>query len=367
MHRIALNGRFSGTPQPTGTQTASYQLFDALVRASREIELVIFADSSFLQIAQWKEFSGVRWIETPFRNWSRSRAQAWEQLQFPRLAKQQGCQIAHHPMTTSPIWQHGLKTVVTLHDLNFYLHPEWYSKAFRLVYSLCAIPGLRRAAQVVTISHYVEQQAQAILRIPAARLSMIYNGVKPLFSTHAPQEKERYFLGVGSLQPHKNLTRMIQAFQQIRNHDPHLELRIVGRPQPRFTQESALPVLLASPGVRLLGYLSETELADQYAGALAFCFPSLEEGFGLPLLEAMGLGTPVLSSSVSCLPEIAGPKAVLVNPLDTNAIASGLQQILNWTPAQRQEAIEAGKLWTQRFSWQHSATKYLALYHSLLP
>lgn len=362
MLRVALNGRFSGTPQPTGTQTAAFALFDAILRARHDVHLVVFADPRFPGVQPWTALEGVELVATPFQDWSRRRAQLWEQFEFPRLARRHRCRAAHHPITTCPGWRHGLRTVVTLHDLNFYLHPEWYSRAFRLVYALCAVPGLKRADRVVTISNFVRAQAAEHFRIRPERLRMIYNGVKPLRSTTpAPGN---YLLCVGSLQPHKNLARTIRAFLAVREQHPGLELHIVGRPQPRFTQENDLPALLEADGVKLLGYLSEEALANAYAGARAFCYPSLEEGFGLPVLEAMTLGTIVLTSDVSCLPEISGP-ALLVDPYSVEAIAAGLRELLALKPHEREAKREEGRRWAARFSWEAAARSYLDLYREL--
>jgi len=110
--------------------------------------------------------------------------------------------------------------------------------------------------------------------------------------------------------------------------------------------------------------LSEEELANAYAGAKAFCFPSLEEGFGLPVLEAMSLGCPVLTSDTSCLPEIAVP-ALQVDPYSVDAIAGGLRHLLDLTPTEREEIITAGQTWCQRFRWEDSAKRYLSLYRDL--
>jgi glycosyltransferase involved in cell wall biosynthesis len=363
MPRIALNGRFTGTPQPTGTQVASFQLFNAILREPRDVEFVVFADPRFPGAEEWSALRQVELISTPFQDWSRARAQIWEQVQAPLMAAHHGCRIMHHPMTTCPSWQNGLSHVVTLHDLNFLLHPEWYSRSFRLVYALCALPGLRRCRRVITISEYVRRQTAEVLRIPDDRLGMIYNGVKPMQA--AAPRPGNYLFAAGSLQPHKNLVRLIRAFLVVRTTHPDLELLVAGRPQARFTSDPDLAALLSSPGVRLTGYLSDEELANAYAGARAFCFPSLEEGFGLPLLEAMTLGCPVLTSNVSCLPEIAGP-AVQVDPFSVDAIADGLRRILNLSPDERAGLIAEGRSWAARFSWQAAAAEYHNLYADLL-
>ena len=362
MLRVALNGRFTGTPQPTGTQVASFQLFNAILHARGSREFVVFADARFPGAESWADLQGVTFVPTPFQDWSRARAHVWEQIEAPALAARHGCQIMHHPMTTCPAWQNGIAHVVTLHDLNFLLHPEWYSRSFRMVYALCALPGLRRCRSVVTISEYVRKQASEVLRIPAARLRMIYNGVKPMRAM-APRAGN-YLFAAGSLQPHKNLVRLIRAFQLVRAGCPDLELLVAGRPQPRFTSDPDLASLINSPGVRLAGYLSDDELANAYAGARAFCFPSLEEGFGLPLLEAMALGCPVLTSNVSCLPEIAGP-ATQVDPCSIDAMAAGLRGLLELSPAARDELVAKGRAWAAGFSWQAAALGYHSLYQTL--
>jgi len=366
---VALNGRFSGTRQPTGTQTVAFHLFDAIVRAPRRAgeTVVAFADPRFPGVEAWSGIPGTRLVPVPFQDWSRGRAQLWEQLVFPLRARRCGAAIGHHPITTCPAWHNGVKTLVTLHDLNFYLHPEWYSRAFRLVFSLCAVPGIRRADRVVTISDYVKGQIAAHLGIPSGRLFRVFNGnrVPPAELPPPPGGPGDYLLCVGSLQPHKNLARLVEAFLRLRESNPALELRIVGRPQPRFAEMPGLAALLKSPGVRILGYLSEAELYAAYAGARVFCYPSLEEGFGLPLLEAMSVGTPVVTSNVSCLPEIAGPASELVDPFDVGAIAAGIAKVLEWSPEERASRVASGREWEARFTWENGAREYWEIYRNL--
>jgi glycosyltransferase involved in cell wall biosynthesis len=365
--RIALNGRFTGARQPTGTQTVAYYLFDQIIRRNRDFDIVIFADSRFSGVPAWREVPGTTVVETPVQDWARSRAQAWEQFVFPLLCGRHRCAIAHHPITTSPAWHNGCKTVVTLHDLNFYLHPEWVKPAFRAVYQLCAVPGFHRADRLVTISHYIREQAERVLRIRPERMGMIYNGAKPMVLDGAPIGRGApYLLCVGALAPHKNLIRTIEAYLKVRAEVPDLELRVVGRAQVNHAADANLQRLLASPGVRMTGYLSEADLARAYAGAEVYCYPSLEEGFGLPLLEAMSVGTPVLTSNLSCLPEIAGPNAFLVDPYAVDSIADGIRRALRLAPEERARIAAEGKAWAARFTWEAAADAYLKLYGEML-
>jgi glycosyltransferase involved in cell wall biosynthesis len=366
MFRVALNGRFSGTAQPTGTQTAAFALFDAIVRAPRAVELVIFVDPRFDGVAAWRNVPGVTLVETPFQSWSRGRAQLWEQFVFPRAGRRHGCRIAHHPIGTSPVWKNGARSVVTLHDLNFLRHPEWFSWSIRAVFALTVVPGLRRADRVVAISDYVRADLLRTLGLDPGRVRRIYNGVKPLPVSAAPPSSDApYLLCVGSLQPHKNLARLIAAWRAVKAEFPGLELRVVGRPQPRFARDSALPELLATPGVKVLGYLDERALADAYRGAALFCYPSLDEGFGLPLLEAMSLGAPVLTSNVSCLPEIAGGNAIFVDPLSEESLAAGIREALQMAAGVREERVARARGWAASFTWETAGREYLALYEEL--
>jgi len=365
MKRVALNGRFSYALQPTGTQTVAYHLFDAIVRGARDFEVVVFADPAFPGVEAWGKCAGTKLIPVPFHTWPRVRSQLWEQVVLPRRCRQEGCELAHHPINTSPAFSPGVKSIVTLHDLNFLLHPEWYARSFTMAYQLCALPGFRRADRVVTISDYVKEQAAEVLKLPAGRLRRVYNGVKVMEAKPNP-DGPRYIICVGSLQPHKNLPRVLRAFRKIRERAPDLGLRIVGRKQTGFAQDPALAELLETPGIEFLGYIPDQKLAQAYSDAALFCYPSLEEGFGLPVLEAMSLGTPVITSNVSCLPEISGGCAVLVDPLSEAEIERAMGSVLGWTEGQRAEVVAKGKAWAGRFTWEAAARGYVELYREVL-
>ena len=345
-------------------------MFDAIVRApERRIGLTIFADTAFPGVKEWGDAPLVKVVPVRFSRWSRARAQLWEQFVFPGLCARLGCTIAHHPITTNPVIKRGVKSVVTLHDLNFFLHPQWYSRRFITVYRLTALPGLRRAERVVAVSRYVQDQAAQHLKLPSQRLRCIYNGIKHKGASSPISNSARqppYLLTVGSLQPHKNLARLLDAFESLLQDFPSLELWVVGRAQPRFRRDEHALAQPARPGVKVLGYLSEEALLSAYHNAAAFCYPSLEEGFGLPLLEAMQAGVPVITSNCSCLPEIAGPGAELANPWSTTSIADAIRKVLNLDPREREERTRAGREWASRFSWKTAAAAYLDIYAELL-
>lgn len=365
---VGLNGRFSGTLRPTGTQVASFHLFDAIIRRERDFPVVIFADGKFPGTEAWRTIPQTRFVDVPFSRWRRSAAQLWEQILLPIRAAKAGCTLLHHPMTTCPRWRNGIRQIVTVHDLNFFHHPEWVSRAFRCWLSAVAVPAIKRADHVATISDYVLDDVRRTLGIAAAKSSRIYNGLTPLPASHARPAHDataRVILGVNLWQPHKNLRRLIEAFSRLRTEVPALELHLAGRPQANHRTQPELAGLLARPGVRVLGYLSDEDLGSAYANANVVCYPSLEEGFGLPVLEAMAAGAPVVTSDASCLPEIAGGAAVLVDPLSEDSIAAGIRQVLNENPAGRESRITRGRKVAAQFSWTDSAERYIQLYRNL--
>jgi len=365
--RVALNGRFSGTLKPTGMQVAAFHLFDAIVRAERELDLVIFADPAFPGVAEWTSFPGVELVPTAFTKWSRAKSQLWEQLALPFLLKIKRCRVVHHPITTCPRWNLGARTIVTLHDLGFLHHPEWVESSFRRWLLATAVPGIRGAAHVVAISDYVLSDIRKTLGLAAGKTSRIYNGIDlaPALPQDNIDASPFRLLGVNLWQPHKNLVRLIDAFTQVRTRFPQLELHLAGRPQARYRQQPELVERLTIPGVKILGYLSNEDLARAYRTARMVVYPSLEEGFGLPILEAMVAGTPVVTSNASCLPEIAGGAAILVDPLSIESIAQGIVTAMSESDAERSNRILRGKKVAGGFQWSGTAQAYIQLYRTL--
>ncbi len=354
--------------QPTGTQIVAFSLFDAIIRLPRTFDIVVFADPAFPGVKAWGQLPQTELVETPFSTWSRKKSQLWEQVALPWTARKWNCDLLHHPISTCPRFHMGVKTVVTLHDLNFYHHPEWVAPAFRRWLLNTAVPGIQKADHVAVISDYVLEDARKTLNLPVKRTSRIYNGLRPMAPSPKPAggESKQVILGVNLWQPHKNLPRLLQAFAILRRDFPDLELHLAGRPQAQFVQQPELSKSLEAPGVSVLGYLSEQALAEAYASATVFCYPSLEEGFGLPILEAMLMGTRVATSNASCLPEIAQGAAMLFDPLSPESIAATLKQGLTESGAAREEAIAYGKTVAASYTWENAAREYTSVYENIV-
>jgi glycosyltransferase involved in cell wall biosynthesis len=148
--------------------------------------------------------------------------------------------------------------------------------------------------------------------------------------------------------------------------NPSLKLKIAGLPEKRFQQDRALDRLLETPGVERLGYLTPEELSANYRGASVFCFPSLEEGFGLPILEAMSVGVVVVTSDASCMPETAGDAAIFVDPTNVDDMALGLRTALHLDPRAKERLIQKGRDRARLFCWGVVALQYLDLYQEVL-
>lgn len=173
-------------------------------------------------------------------------------------------------------------------------------------------------------------------------------------------------LGVNLWQPHKNLPRLINAIAELRVTNPDVELHLAGRPQANYPSQPELAGLITQPGIKVLGYLSDQELSAAYADADVVCYPSLTEGFGLPVLEAMAAGAVVVTSNTTSLPEVAGGAAILVDPESQSSIAAGIAAALDEPADDRARRIAMGHEVAQRFSWEKSAEEYVDLYQSLL-
>jgi glycosyltransferase involved in cell wall biosynthesis len=319
----------------------------------------------------WGEIPATRLVPIPFATWSRKKSQLWEQIVLPWSVRQSGCDLVHHPIITCPRWSLGVKTVVTVHDLNFYHHPEWVAPAFRRWLLTTAVPGIRKADHVATISDYVLHDVLETLKLDSKKTSRIYNGLRPMSPPAIRSERNgknapHVILGVNLWQPHKNLSRLLEAFRLLRQDYPDLELHLAGRPQAQFIEQPELHKSLEAPGVKVLGYLSESALAEAYSSATLFCYPSLEEGFGLPILEAMLMETRVATSNASCLPEIAQGAAMLFDPLSAESIAGTLKQGLTESAGEREKWIAYGKTVAASYSWENAATEYTRVYESVV-
>ncbi len=266
--------------------------------------------------------------------------------------------------------------VATIHDLAFEHLPETFTRRGSLQLKLTVRRTARRAARIATVSDFSRRDLIRTYGLPADKVQVTYNGIESHFSplprsAGEAEEVRRQFgierdfiLAVGSLQPRKNLVRLIRAYAKLRTEQAGFnhQLVIVGR--KLWLADEVLAEVSRrdwAEDVILTGYVGDDDLPALYRSATAFVYPSLFEGFGLPPLEAMACGTPVVTSNTSSLPEVAGDAALLIDPYDQSSIEDALLRIVQDQPLRarlREKGIEqAGK-----FSWRDAAEKTLQLY-----
>ncbi|HEY77313.1 MAG TPA: glycosyltransferase family 4 protein [Thermoflexia bacterium] len=303
-----------------------------------------------------------------------------QQWSVPRLLVRVEADLYHSPYYLMP-YRPGLPTLLTVYDLIPLLFPQHVSLRARLLFQGTMSLALRTATGVVTISEVSRRDLMRIYRLPQSRVSVIPLAADPIFSPRPPAEvsalrhkyglPDQYILYLGSNKPHKNLVRLIEAWalvteHGIRNteHGVCTTLVVAGAWDPRYPEPRQRAESLGLGNVRWLGPVPESDLPALYAGATAFVFPSLYEGFGLPVLEAMACGVPVLCSNVSSLPEVAGDAAVIFDPTDPEAIADALLRVLGDADL-RADLRDRGLRRARMFSWEQSARATLALYRKV--
>lgn len=293
---------------------------------------------------------------TPRRAIRGVRGHLWEQSVLPARV---GRDLLWSPCNTGPLAV--ARQVVTIHDCAFYDQPEGFSRKFAAWYHWLVPRLARRIRRIITVSNFSKSRLVDYCRVPERKIAVIPQGVDERFHPQSEDAiantraalglPEQYVLFVGNLVPRKNLLRLLAAWNLVSAQFPALKLVLAGASDQLFA-DAGLGQLPAS--VRAAGYVADEHLPALYCGAMAFAYPSLYEGFGLPVLEAMACGVPVLTSNTTSLPEVAGDAALLVDPYSEEAIAQGLRQLLG-DGLLRDELAARGLARAASFTWERTA------------
>jgi glycosyltransferase involved in cell wall biosynthesis len=297
-----------------------------------------------------------------------------EQVAVPLALMREKVTLFHAPHYVLPPLVR-CTSVVTIHDCIHLMFPQYLPSRFAYLYARTSIRlAARRATRVMTVSESSKRDILRFVDTEPDKIDVIYNAYDERFAIDPREEdvvrvRERYqlesefVLYAGNVKPHKNLERLIEAFHLVRRRGlDHLKLVLIGDEISKYTAlRRAVHHYQLHKYVRFLGYLPEQTLAVMYRLAGVFVFPSLYEGFGLPPLEAMASGTPVVTSNVSSLPEVAGDAAVLVDPYDPQAIADGIFQVLT-DERLRRDLRRKGVARAGMFSWEQSVRRIRAIY-----
>jgi len=304
-------------------------------------------------------------------------ARLWHRLRLPIPVETVTgpLDLFYSPDFVLPPTRRGTRALLTVHDLSFLRYPEHFVPKLVQYLTQVVTRSVARADHVLADSAATRADLIAHLGTEPEKVTVLYSGVDPRFCPRPePGEAERvrarygigdqpYVLSVGTVQPRKNYARLIRAFNQLTNQ-PTNQLLIAGG--KGWLYENILAEAEKYPDhVRILGFVDDADLPALYRGASLFAFPSLYEGFGLPVLEAMACGIPVVCSNVSSLPEVAGDAALLVDPLDTDSLVRAMARALEDTDL-RQEMIAQGFAQAARFSWEKAARQLVATFDTIL-
>jgi glycosyltransferase involved in cell wall biosynthesis len=283
----------------------------------------------------------------------------WEQALLPILA---GRRLLWSPTNTGPLKRHQ---VLTVHDVASIDHPEWFDAKFAAWYRWLTPRLVKRVARVITISEFSRQRLAAIADIDPQPIAVIPPGVDERFYPRLSEEiltvrkklgipSENYVLSLGSLEPRKNLPRLMEAWSRcVSRFGGEVSLVVAGSPGKKHIFRG-LKLDHPPPHVHSVGFVDDDDLPALYSGAIALVYPSMYEGFGLPVLEAMACGTVPIAGNSTSLPEVAGDAGILVDALNVEAIAYAIISIVEDTGLRndfRSRAIERSRL----FSWEQAA------------
>jgi glycosyltransferase involved in cell wall biosynthesis len=296
----------------------------------------------------------------------------WEQTVLPIRLRQHRADLLHSTHYTIPILG-GARRIVTFHDMTFFLYPEMHTSYKRFFFRMMISISSRRANAIIADSESTRQDILRLLKLDPAKVYAVPLGVSPQFRPihdraeiesirrkyHLP---EQLILHVGVLEPRKNMSRLVQTFKQIVSRGfPH-HLVFVGRKGWMYGELfQTIRELGIADRVIFTGYVPGEELPLLFNAADLSVYPSLYEGFGLPVLEAMACGVPVVTSNISSMPEIAGDAGILVNPRDVNELADAMCRVLT-DRALHDELAHKGRARSKLFTWERTARETLAVY-----
>jgi glycosyltransferase involved in cell wall biosynthesis len=369
----------------------TFYLVEHILKYDRNNEYVLFLDrqvNARLRSEAIGDNAKVRVEFLPFRSVRKAVPFVWGQMMISGAFERAGLDLLHAPANALPLFYRG-PAVVTVHDLAVYDHPEWFPSPYRGALSFAErviVPySMRQARHIIAVSKQTKEDVRRIFGLPGERVSVIYEGAEGTGHLDASVPERyglsgrRYLLFLGTVEPRKNIPAAVRAFASVLAQDygrfADIDLVIAGRRgwghessfEAIAAANAAIGALAARHGddprerVRYAGYVSRDDKAGLMAGAAAFVFPSLYEGFGLPVVEAMKLGVPVITARRASLPEVCGDCAVLVDPENDGDLARAMKEVLE-EPDKARALAERGRARAGEFSWERTARETVRVY-----
>lgn len=375
--RIGINAQllsFDQNYRNGGVSRYIRYLLTELVRQPGKHEYTVFVNGPEV-VKQLETHPQISYISAPWPTARPTVRVAWEQFTLPALIRQKGIELLHSPVNVLPAWlPASCATIVTLHDLAFLRFPHVLTRAKRLYHRTFTIRSLRQATRIITASDSTKQDAYELANIPLDRMQTIYPCIDKRFSNVCEEEKlytfrqqhklsEGYILYLGTLEPRKNITALIDAYAHLRQHYGRREKLVLagGKGWLYDAIFEKVRQLELETEVLFPGFVTDAEQTLWYQAAAAFAYPSLYEGFGIPVAEALACGIPVVTSNISSLPEAGANIALCVDPHNTDALAQALQRAIT-DQSYREQCRTVAPSVAQKFSAPTMAGQTIAAY-----
>ena len=361
-------------PQPVGAGNYMIQLIRALVAAGTEQQLVIFAQAKGPGLIDLPPGSPVEWQLVD--DSSPGRRFIWEQVALPRLVRKAKVDMLHSLHYTKP-WSLPCSSVVTFHDMTYYLYPELHARTRRVIFPTAMRVSSRQADAILTVSESTRNDVIRLLNVDPGKIFTTQLGVDQKFRvTQDADAKDqvashydlprKFILYLGTIEPRKNLPLLIRSYASLVENGTDHRLVLAGKFCWVYEGVLNLVKQLGLEGrVHFTGYVAQEDLPLLYNLASLFVYPTFYEGFGLPVLEAMACGVPVITSEIASLPEIVGEAGLLVQPGDQHALSDAIKKVLG-DPAYRDKLIRDGLIRAKLFSWERTAQLTKQVYQHVL-
>jgi glycosyltransferase involved in cell wall biosynthesis len=357
-------------PNPVGAGNYIIQLVRALASVETEHEFVVFAQQSGRELIDIPAKPNVKWVILSDK--SPGQRLLWEQIALPRLVRRAGVELLHSLHYTRPLVL-PCASVVTFHDLTFFLLPDLHTRAKRVFFPMAMRFSALKADALLSVSESTRQDAIRLLHIPAEKIFTTPLGVNEEFHIISDQAilescrlryklPEKFILFVGLLEPRKNLPLLLKAYAQLLKIEDAPRLVIVGRPGWGYKEIlQQIDVLNLKDKVHFTGYVPAQDMPIVYNLAQVFVYPSIYEGFGLPPMEAMACGTPVITTDVSALRDHVGEAGILIPSQDEEALVQAMRKIL-LDPDLRKLLSLRGRQQVANFTWKRTALETMKVY-----
>lgn len=351
----------------------TYFLVKHLLEIDQKNDYVLFFDSRIQDTSEFQK-PNVQIRHFPFYQYKKFLPFSYSHMLITALLLKERLDVFHTPGGMLPI-TYPKKSIITIHDLAIYKNPAWFPD--QVISTKLLVPQMvKHTDHVITVSHSTKNDLQQIFNVPSGKMTVVYEA--PFVGSIDLKDKDvdvvekfhlqqPYILFVGTLEPRKNLENLITAFEHLKKHHGNENVQLVIAGGPGYRHEPILEMLNQpkyKQCIRYLGYVTHNEKLGLLKNAALFAFPSLYEGFGLPILEAMSMGVPVVTSNTSSLPEIGGKAVEYADPARPPDIARAMSRILN-NPAVAAEMAQKGREQATKFSWDQAARETLAVYEKV--